>query len=274
MPLGRVIWEGEQRAGWGEGGQPAMALTGQSMPAFLGASEGSRGGLLCPWPLRGPHLHLQRGLCCPGPQPCCPQPGVVGAWLLSSHASMSVRGPCGRREGGDGLYPWTDLSCKECVALVESQDLRPGFGGQMALGRSTGGSPKLRVGAGAARALSRLEPFLLPSPPSEEEGRSEQQRCGAGATWVVEDGLAVHPTGATPDPGGSFLLSGRWDALFPKVLIPSSLGRMLPSLSLFFMENNSGTEKSRREVRICLLPSLSSPSTCMNETPSVATLTF
>ena len=74
---------------------------------------------------------------------------------------------------------------------------------------------------------------------------------------MVEDGLAVHPTGATPDPGGSFLLSGRWDALFPKVLIPSILGQMLPSLSLFFMENNSGTEKSRREVRMCLLPSLS-----------------
>ena len=71
---------------------------------------------------------------------------------------------------------------------------------------------------------------------------------------MVEAGLAVHPTGATPDPGSSFLLSGRWDALFPKVLIPNILGQMLPGLSLFFMENNSGTEKSRREVRICQLP--------------------
>ena len=31
---------------------------------------------------------------------------------------------------------------------------------------------------------------------------------------VVEAGLAVHPTRATPDPGGSLLFSGQWDALF------------------------------------------------------------
>ena len=82
--------------------------------------------------------------------------------------------------GVDGLYLWTSLSCKECVALVESQDLRPGCGGQMALGRSTRGSPELRVGADAARALSRLEPFLFPSTPSKEKGWSGQQCCGAG----------------------------------------------------------------------------------------------
>lgn len=112
------------------------------------------------------------------------------------------------------------------------------------------------------------------SAPSREEGRSGQQRCGAGVTWVVEAELAVHPTGATPDPGGSFLLSGQWDALFPKMLIPSSLCQMLPSLSLFFMENNLGTEKSRQEARMCLLLSLSSPSSGTDETPAVATLAF
>lgn len=45
----------------------------------------------------GPHLHLQQyTVLAPEPQPCRPQPGVVGVWLLSSHASMSVRGPCGQ----------------------------------------------------------------------------------------------------------------------------------------------------------------------------------
>lgn len=77
------------------------------------------------------------------------------------------------------------------------------------------------------------------------------------------------------------------------MLIPSSLGLMLPSLSLFFMENILGIEKSRQkknkklkifkkkkkeksrqEISMCLLPSLSSPSTDMDETPAVATLTF
>ena len=51
------------------------------------------------------------------------------------------------------------------------------------------------------------------SAPSKEEGWSGQQHCGAGVTWVVEAGLAVHPTRATPDPGGSLLFSGQWDAL-------------------------------------------------------------
>ena len=51
--------------------------------------------------------------------------------------------------------------------------------------------------------FSSLRPHLASerlSAPSKEEGRSGQQHCGAGVTWVVETGLAVHPTGATPDP--------------------------------------------------------------------------
>ena len=166
-------------------------------------------GLLCTGPLREAlTCTCSRGLCWAPSHSPAPQPGVVGVWLLSSHSSMSVSSPCGQREGGDGLYPSTGLSC-ECVALVESQDLRPRCGGRKALGRSTGVSPF--VGAEAARALSWLEPFLFPfsrphlasqrlSAPSKEEGRSGQQHCGAGVTWVVETGLAMHPTGATPDP--------------------------------------------------------------------------
>ena len=92
------------------------------------------------------------------------------------------------------------------------------------------------------------------SAPSKEEGWLGQLHCGAGVMWVVEAGLAVHPTRATPDPGGSLLFSGRWDALFPHMLIPSSLGWMFLSLPLFFMESNLGVETSRREVGMCLLP--------------------
>lgn len=136
------------------------------MSAVLGASEGSWVGLLCAWPLREAlTCTCSRGLCWAPSHSPAPQPGVVGVRLLSSHSSLSVSGPCGHREGVDGLYPSTGLSC-ECVTLVEIQDLRPRCGGQKALSRSAGGSPELHVGADAARVLSRLEPFLFPSPPS------------------------------------------------------------------------------------------------------------
>ena len=123
-------------------------------------------GLLCTWPLREAlTCTCSRGLCWAPSHSPARQPGVVGVWLLSSHSSMSVSGPCGHREGGDGLYPSTGLSC-ECVALIEIQDLCPECCGWKALSRSTGGNPELHVGAKAARALSGLEPSLFPSPPS------------------------------------------------------------------------------------------------------------
>ena len=122
------------------------------MSAVLGASEGSRVGLLCTWPLREARTcTCSRGLCWAPSHSPAPQPGVVGVRLLSLHSSMSVSSPCGHREGGDRLYPSTGLSC-ECVALVEIQDLRPGCSGRKALSRSIGGSPELHVGTYAARA--------------------------------------------------------------------------------------------------------------------------
>lgn len=74
--------------------------------------------------------------------------------------------------------------------------------------------------------------FSSPRPHLRRRGGQDSSVVVQG--WVVEAGLAVPPIGATPDPGGSFLLSGRWDALFPKMLIPNSLGRccrVCPSFS-------------------------------------------
>ena len=107
---------------------------------------------------------------------------------------MSVRGPCGRREGGDGLYPWTGLSCKECVALVESQDLRPGCGGHMALGHNTGGSPKLRVGADAAKALSGWSLFSSPRPHLRRRGGQNSSAVVQGPHgWWRTGWLCIQP---------------------------------------------------------------------------------
>lgn len=143
-----------------------MSLTRAAHFSCPRASEGSRVSSVHLASEGDPHVHLQLWtLLGPEPQPCS---SARGGWRVAAviHSSMSVSGPCGHREGGDGLYPSTGLSCMECVALVEIQDLRPGYGGQKALGHSTRGNPELRVGAEAARALSRLETFLFPSPPS------------------------------------------------------------------------------------------------------------
>ena len=195
MPPGRVIWEGEQRAGWGRWGTACDGSDRAVHVSFPRGLRGQPGGLLRTWPLRGALTCTRSsGLCSPEPQPCCPQPGVLGAWLLSSHASMSVRGPCGRREGGDGLYPWTGLSCKECVALVESQDLRPGCGGHMALGRSTGGSPRLRVGANAAKALSGWSLFSSPRPHLRRRGGQNSSTVVQGPHgWWRPGWLCIQP---------------------------------------------------------------------------------
>lgn len=70
--------------------------------------------------------------------------------------------------------------------------------------------------------------------------------------WVVEAGLAVPPVGTLLTAAVS-CCQGRWDALFPKMLIPI-LSRCCRVILPYVW--NSGTEKSRRQVRMCLLPSL------------------
>ena len=166
---------------------------------------------------------------------------------------MSVRGPCGRREGGDGLYPWTGLSCKECVALVESQDLRPGCGGHMALGRSTRGSPKLRVGADAAKALSGWSLFSSPRPHLRRRGGQNSSTVVQGPHgWWRPGWLCIQPGPLLTQAAAACCQSDRMLSFLRCLsqVLSARCCRVVP----LFHGKHSGTEKSRREVRICQLP--------------------